>query len=81
VRGILKIAADNIDQALGTLEPDPYQVRKNAILLVKQASWLAKETIADRLDEAKKWLSEAEVSAHEENIYLSAILAQRGFPR
>jgi hypothetical protein len=76
-RGILKIAANNINQALREVEPDPYQVRKSAILLVKQASCLAKETIADRLDEAKKWFSGAEFSDPEEGIYLSAILAQR----
>jgi hypothetical protein len=80
-RGILKIAGNNIDQALAKIEPDPYHVRKSAVLLVKQASWLAKETIADRLTRQKKWLSEAEVSAPEENICLSATLAQRGFPR
>jgi hypothetical protein len=53
-RGILKIAGNYIDQALAKIEPDPYHMRKSAVLLVKQASWLAKETIADRLDEAKK---------------------------
>jgi hypothetical protein len=53
-RGILKNAADNIDVAFAKLEPDPTGWRKGAIHLVKQASCLAQETIADRLEEANK---------------------------
>jgi len=53
-RGILKIAAGNIDVALVQLEPDPYGLRKGAIQLVKRASRLARETTADRLEVANK---------------------------
>ena len=78
-RGILKTAAENIDGALPRLVPDPYEVRKHAILLVKEASRLAKETIADRLDEARKGFVAAD--AEDEKIYLRAIVSQRINPK
>jgi hypothetical protein len=55
-QGILRHAAENIDLAFANLEPDPSGWRKGAIQLVKQASCLAQETIADRLEAANKSL-------------------------
>jgi len=78
-KGILKIAANKIDRAFLNCEQTPPEVQRDAIRLVKAAASLAQATIADRLEEAKKYIFNGKTSVPEpedEELCLATILAR-----
>lgn len=78
-KGILKTAAKRIDRAVLNCQQTPLEVQRDVIRLVKGAGSLAQETIADRLEEAKKHIFAGKIDlspSEDEERCLATMFAQ-----